>query len=128
MSWGDEEGDYVYTELSPPHLDRLLDRNSFLMDKWDKLLAWHRAQHRWYESKLGTAKGVAEFRYTGPATKGKAAAIADPDVQQAQLDADIAYMQLGTCERRVHALDKEAINLGMRNKLLASIYNSGGNY
>lgn len=125
MSWDDSE-DYVYTELSPELLDRMLDKNAFLMNKWDRLLAWHRAQARFYDSKLGTAKGVAEFRYTGPATKGKAAAIADEKVQQAQLDADIANMQLGTCERRCHALEKESITLGMRNKLLSSLYNNGG--
>ncbi|ASR75913.1 hypothetical protein J4U02_gp066 [Mycobacterium phage Aziz] len=125
MSWDDSE-DYVYTELSPQLLDQLLDKNSFLMNKWDKLLAWHRAQFRWYETRFNTAQKVAEFKDKGPATKAKAASFADAQVQQCQLDMDIAYMQLGTCERRVHSLDKEAMNLGMRNKLLGTLYNNGG--
>jgi hypothetical protein len=125
MSWDDSE-DYVYTEMNPHLLDQLLDKNSFLMDKWDRMLAWHRAQFRWRESIHGKAVAAAEFRWTGPGWKSKAAATENADVQQAKLDMDIAYMQLGTCERRIHALDKEAINLALRNKVLGALVNNGG--
>lgn len=126
MSGWDDSEDYVYTELSPALLDRLLDKNSFLMDKWDKMLAWHRAQLRWYETQHGVIEARKQFSYGGPVGKMKTFSADDPEVQAAKLKVDIAYMQLGVCERRCHALEKEAINLALRNKLLGALYNNGG--
>lgn len=124
-AWDDSE-DYVYTEMSPRLLDQLLDKNSWLMNRWDLMLAWHRAQFRWYETELGKVEARVQFSYGGPVGKMKVFAADDPTVQAAKLKADIAYMQLGTCERRCHALEKEAINLALRNKLLGALYNNGG--
>lgn len=125
MSWGDEESDWVPTDLTPVQLDRLLDRNSFLIEKWNKMMAWHKAQHDWYKE-LHTREEARAVMQARTATTAKYAAAADPAVELARTRMLIALAQMGICERRLHALEKEAINLALRNKLLGALYNNGG--
>ncbi|AER26102.1 hypothetical protein SSEA_SKINNY_61 [Mycobacterium phage Skinny] len=125
MSWEDDQ-DWVPTDLTPMALDRLLDRNSYLMDKWDRMMSWHMAQRKWRHDEFVKAEAEAVMRYTGPATKAKYAAAEDPKVVMARTYLSIAEAQLGICERRLHSLEREAFNLGMRNKVLDKVYNNGG--
>jgi hypothetical protein len=117
---------YVYTEMNPHLLDRLLDKNSYLIDKWNRMLVWHRAQRNWRNTIFVLAEAAAIMKDTGPATKAKAAATDTPKVIDARAYLDIAEAQLHVCERRLHSLEKEAINLALRNKLLGALWNNGG--
>jgi hypothetical protein len=129
MSTWSDDADWVPTDLTPLSLDRLLDRNSFLIDKWNRMMAWHKAQKDWHNDQFIRAEAEAVMRDTGPATKAKYAAAQHPDVVMARTYLSIATAQLGICERRLHSLEKEAINLALRNKLLgALVRNDGGAY
>ncbi|SKM18394.1 Uncharacterised protein [Mycobacteroides abscessus subsp. massiliense] len=121
-----EEQDWTPTDLTPLSLDRALDKNSFLIDKWNKMFAWHRAQRDYLYTEFVKAEAGAVMRYTGPATKAKYHAMDTQAVIMAKTYLDIANAQLGICERRLHSLEKEAINLALRNKLLSALYNNGG--
>lgn len=125
MSWNDDDG-WVYTEMSPALLDQMLDKNSFLIDKTDRMIAWHAAQNKYWARQFAIAEARAVMHYQGAVGKAKFAAVADEDVIAVATQWDIANAQLGLCERRGHALDKEAINLALRNKLLQATYNNGG--
>ncbi|QSM01110.1 hypothetical protein SEA_NANOSMITE_65 [Mycobacterium phage Nanosmite] len=126
MSWDNDDADWVPTDLSPLQLDRALDKNSYLIDKWNRMMAWHKAQRDWRKTQFVVAEAGAVMRYGGPATKAKYAAIDNETVIMARTYLDIAEAQLGVCERRLHSLEKEAINLALRNKLLGALANNGG--
>lgn len=121
-----EDDGYVYTDLNPAMVDQLLDKNSFLIDRYNRMAAWHKAQRDWRHDQFVVAEAKAVMGYDGPATKAKYAAAADDDVIMARTYLSIATAQLGVCERRLHALEKEAINLATRNKSLMQSYNNGG--
>lgn len=122
-----EDDGYAYTEISSPVvIDHMLDKNSFLIDKWSRMAAWHKAQRDWRHDQFVKSEARAVMGYEGPATKAKFAAADDPDVQMARTYLSIATAQLGVCERRLHSLEKEAINLATRNKALMQSYNNGG--
>ena len=40
MSENFEDDGYFYTDMSPEMIDRALDKNSFLIDRWSRLAAW----------------------------------------------------------------------------------------
>ncbi|WP_099021242.1 hypothetical protein [Mycolicibacterium palauense] len=117
MTW-DDDAEYVYTEMNPYLLDTRLDKNSYLVDKWDKMIAWHRAQARYFETQHALKEAEATMRWGGAVGKAKAYAQTEPAVIDARIKMDIAHAQLGLCERRIHSLEKDAINLALRNKLL----------
>lgn len=125
FSWEDDP-EYVYTAMNPELLDRLLDKNNHFMDKWNRMMAWHKAQWQWRHDMFVKAEASAVMRDTGPATKAKFAAADDDYVGLARTYLSIAAAQLGVCERRLHALEKEVMNLALRNKLLGALYNNGG--
>lgn len=126
MSTWDEDDAYVYTEMSPELLDRMLDKNSFFIDKWNRMMAWHKAQWQWRHDEFVKTEARAVMSDSGPATKAKFAAAANDSVIMARTYLSIAAAQLGVCERRLHALEKEVINLALRNKLLGALWNNGG--
>lgn len=119
-----EDDGYVYTEMSHALLDRMLDHNSFLVDKWDLILAWHKAQRDYFATRFALAEARATMAWSGAVGKAKAAAACAPEVERARICMDVAAAQLGLCERRAHSLEKEAINLALRNKLLQTSYNN----
>ena len=122
-----EDEDYVFTDVSDPGvIDKLLDRNSFLVDKWSRMAAWHKAQREWRATQFAITEARARMAYEGPPSLAKAAALTVDAVIQAQIDLDIAAAQLGLCERRLDSLTKESINLATRNKALMQSYNHGG--
>lgn len=121
-----EDDGYFYNDLTPEMVDRMLDKNSFLVDKWNRMFAWHKAQCDWRNDQFVVTEAKATMAYDGPATLAKAAANADDDVIMAKTYLSIAKAQLTVCERRLHALSKEAINLATRNKALMQSYNNGG--
>lgn len=123
----DEDDNYAFTEISSPAvIDRMLDKNSFLVDKWDRLTAWHKSQYDWRNSEFIKTEARAIMRYDGPVTKAKYAAQADDDVIMARTYLGIAKAQLAICEHRLHSLSKESINLATRNKALMQSYSHGG--
>ena len=121
-----EDDGYVYTEMNPVLIDMLLDKNSFLIDRWDRMIAWHEAQYKFYVSQHVLAEARAMMEWQGAVGKAKAAAITNPSVEAARIKMDIANAQLGVCTRRMHSLEKEAINLATRNKGIMQAYNNGG--
>jgi hypothetical protein len=125
-SFSEDEG-YAFTEISSPAvIDRLLDKNSFLVDKWDRMTAWHKAQWDWHHDQFAMREAKAIMRYDGPVGKAKYAAQADDDVVMARTYLGIAKAQLTICEHRLHSLSKEGINLATRNKALMQSYAHGG--
>lgn len=120
----DELDDYVYTDLTPDHIDRELDRVNYLITKWNKILAWHRAQKDWRATRFAVAEARQMMSFTGAV--GKAKAYAAQETEQERIDMDIANAQHGLCERRLSALEKELIAIGMRSKLLAQVFGTGG--
>lgn len=121
-----ELSDWAYTEMNPHLLDQLFDKNSFLIDKWNRMLVWHKAQWQWRHDEWTKVEARAIMRDTGPATKAKFVATAAEPVALARTYLSIAAGQLHVCERRLHSLEKEAINLALRNKLLGALWNNGG--
>lgn len=122
-----EDEGYTFTDVSDPGtIDALLDKNSFLIDKWNRMLAWHKAQWDWRNDQFVLAEAKAVMEYDGPAAKARFYANNDPDVIMARTYRQIAKAQLTICERRIDALTKEAINLASRNKALMQQYNTGG--
>lgn len=119
--------DYAFTEISSPVvIDRLLDKNSFLVDRWDKLTAWHKSQYDWRLNEFAVTEARAIMHYPGPVGKAKYAAQIDEGVIMARTYLGIAKAQLTLCEHRLHSLSKQAINLATRNKALMQSYNHGG--
>lgn len=115
----DEDAGYDFTEISSPAvIDRMLDKNSFLVDKYDRMTAWHAAQYHWRNDQFVVAEAKAIMSYSGPVGKARYAAQADEAVIMARTYLGIAKAQLTLCEHRLHALSKEAINLATRNKAL----------
>lgn len=125
-TWNDNEDGYFYTVMNPALLDQLLDRNNHFMDQYNRLMAWHKAQWQWRHDNFVKAEASSVMKYQGPATKAKFAANDDDKVTLAKTYLSIAAAQLGICERRLHALEKEVMNLALRNKLLSAQYNNGG--
>lgn len=116
--FNEDEG-YAFTEISSPAvLDKLLDKNSYLVDLYDRMAAWHKAQYDWYNNQFIVKEAKAIMSYPGPVGKARYAAQADDDVIMARTYLGIAKAQLVICEHRLHALSKEAINLATRNKAL----------
>lgn len=122
-----EDEGYAFTEISSPAvIDRMLDRNSFLVDKWDRLTAWHKSQYDWRLGEFVKTEARFIMHYVGPLTKAKYAAQVDEGVIMARTQLGIAKAQLTVCEHRLHSLSKEAINLATRNKAIMQSYNHGG--
>lgn len=122
-----EDAGYDFTEISSPAaIDRMLDKNSFLVDRYDKMTAWHKAQYDWRNGEFIKTEARAIMSYEGPVSKAKYAAQASDDVIMARTYLGIAKAQLNICEHRLHSLSKEAINLATRNKALMQSYNHGG--
>lgn len=122
----DDDG-YVYTDISDPGvIDRLLDHNSHLVDRFDKMTAWHKSQYDWYNSQFIVAEAKAIMEYPGPVGKSRYAAAANDDVVMARTYLGIAKAQLVICEHRLHSLSKSAINLAVRQKAIMQSYNHGG--
>lgn len=122
----DDEG-YVFTDVSDPGvIDKLLDKNSHVTDKWLRMAAWHKGQRDWRATAFAIEEARARMAYVGPPSLAKAAALTVVSVQQAQIDLDIAAAQLGLCERRLESLTKESINLAVRQKAIMQSYSHGG--
>lgn len=123
----EEDPDYAFTEISSPVvIDRLLDRNSWLIDKWNRMCAWHKAQAEWRNDQFVIAEARKVMEYDGPVAKAKYYANDDDDVIMARTMRSIAKAQLGVCEHRLHSLSKEAINLAVRQKAIMQSYGHGG--
>lgn len=118
-----EDDGYVYTELNPHLIDRLLDENTYLVEKWSRVAAWHEAKKDWATTNYAVAKARAEMSWDGPVSKGKAYAESENSVVAARIQMDIASAQFGLCEKRLKSLDRAAFNLGMRKNLLNGIFN-----
>lgn len=126
MNNPEDEG-YFYTDISSPvMIDQLLDKNSFLIDKWNRLAAWHKGQRDFYHDEFVKTEAKFVMAFKGPVTKAKYAAAADDEVSMARTLWSIAQGQLGICERRLSSLGQEAINLATRNKSIMQSYNNGG--
>lgn len=122
-----EDEGYAFTEISSPAvIDALLDKNSFLVDRYDKMTAWHKAQLEWRSDQFVTIEARKVMEYDGPVAKAKYYANNDDDVIMARTYRQIAKAQLGVCEHRLHSLSKESINLAVRQKALMQSYNHGG--
>lgn len=122
-----EDDGYAFTDVSDPGvIDRLLDRNSWLVDRYDRMTAWHKAKYDWNLSQFAVAEARAIMHYPGPVGKSKYAAQIDPDVIMARTHLGIAKAQLTVCEHRLHSLSKEAITLAVRQKAIMQSYGHGG--
>lgn len=125
-NFNEDEG-YAFTDVSDPGvIDRLLDRNSFLVDRYNKMLAWHQAQWDWRNDQFVIAEARAVMEYDGPAAKAKYYANNADTVITARTLRQIAKAQLIVCQRRLDALSKEAISLAVRQKAIMQSYNHGG--
>jgi hypothetical protein len=121
-----DDSDWVPTDVTDPGvLDKLLDRNNFLIDRYNKVTAWHKGQLEWHHDQFVIAEARAVMHFDGPATLAKASANADEDVILARTQMTIAKAQLGVCEHRLAALGKEAMTLAARAKLLTQTYHNG---